>query len=140
MNMIMMFPLLLILATSAVMAQEPVVNVEWDPVADSRVGLYVIGIGSEPGRYDDFVKTSETQAGIPDLGLDTYYIAARACKADESLCSDWSNEISHVNPIGTPGNLRKAAQNLESSLGNMTNAVAQVVEEVNKLEWAAFKP
>jgi hypothetical protein len=123
-----------LLASSIALAQEPIVGVEWDPVPDSRVGVYTLGIGSTSGTYEQFVDSTATEATIPDYGYETYYVAVRACKADKTLCSEWSNEISHDTPIDAPGNLRKAAANLESSLGNMTNAVAQVVDAINKLD------
>ena len=109
------FALLGCLFLGSAIAQDIEFGVEWDPVDDSRVGKYVVGFGSvsfeDAGVYDNLIRTPDVTANIPDLGFEVYYVAVKACKADESLCSEWSKELVSETPIGTPGNLRRAAQN-----------------------------
>ena len=102
------FVLLLALVPAAGIAAN-MFGVEWDPVDDSRVGKYVVGVGPETGNYTDevVVDALTVQADIPDLGLTTYWVAVKACTDDRTLCSEWSNEISESPRIFPPGNARK---------------------------------
>ena len=129
------FAVFLLLIASAAFAQDPVVSVTWDAVNDSRVGKYVVGVGSETGVYPNEVTVEETDltADVPGYGYDTYYIVVKACKDDLSLCSEWSNELAWDHEIGTPGNLRRAVEQLQGAvdkLNTVTTALASVVDEM----------
>lgn len=125
--MIQFIPLLFAIAVPAVYAQEPVFAVEWDAVPDSRVGLYVVGVGEVEGDYTTSIETTDTTLAIPDLGIDTYHVSVQACKADKSLCSDWAIPITYENPIEAPGNLRKVVDQLQSATSDVNNAVDRLV-------------
>ena len=122
-----LFLAFLLFAALPALAQEPVVSVEWDPVNDTRVGVYVVGIGEVEGDYTTFLDTTETTLAIPDLSLDTYHISVKACKADESVCSEWAIPIAYENPIEVPGNLRKVVEQLQSATSDVNNAVDRLV-------------
>ena len=84
-------------------------GVEWDAVDDSRVGKYVVGIGPTTGNYTDevVVDAPTVRVNVPDLGFNTYWVAVKACTADRTLCSQWSNEVNESPLIPSPGNVRK---------------------------------
>ena len=130
-----LFAVALTLAASAAFAQTYVATVEWDAVDDSRVGKYVIGVGSQTGVYPNEVTVEETQltADIPDYGYDTYYIVARACKDDFSLCSEWTDEISYTHTMGAPANLRLAVQQLQGAAQQLNDAVAGLAAVVDAM-------
>ena len=83
------------------------VKLAWDAVADARVDHYQIHTGTASGQYTNQLTTAGTTQTV--AGLDegaTYYFAARACDADETLCSPLSNELTtaipHAAPVAKP--------------------------------------
>ncbi len=79
------------------------VQLAWDTVSDSRVGLYQVHYGEASGQYQSQVPA--TSPGVAVTGLEpghTYYFAARACTQDASNCSAFSNEVSTTVPYPTP--------------------------------------
>ena len=123
-----MFPLLFALVASSSYAQEPVFPVEWDAVPDSRVGLYVVGVGELEGDYTTLIETKDTTLEIPDLGIDTYHVSVQACKADKSLCSDWAVPLTYDNPIDAPTNMREALLELQSAIQGVADAVGVIAQ------------
>lgn len=92
-----------------------VVTFGWDPVDDARVGVYVLAWGNhsvaEGGKYavgEVAVLAPATTATTPDLAAQPWFFAVKACTADKSLCSDWSNEVrvDMLGPISPPAGLR----------------------------------
>ena len=123
-----------VLASPVILAQTIEFGVTWDPVDDSRVTEYVVGYGPSSGEYTNEVRTAGVIADIPSEGYETYYVAAKACNDTGTLCSEWSDELVYETPIDKPGNLRRAVLDLESSLGRMSHAVAQVVEATKAMQ------
>jgi hypothetical protein len=106
-------------------AAAEVVTFSWNPVADSRVGVYVLAWGNhsvvDDGKYavgNVVVQATDTTATTPDLAKQTWYFAVKACTTDQSLCSGWSNEVQvdMLGPIVPPDGLR-----LESLSFTFTN-------------------
>ena len=105
-----------VLLISAATASAEVVTFTWDPVVDDRVAVYVLGRGSAPaakgGVYKSAsieVKAPSVSATTPDIPAGTFYFAVKACNADKSLCSAWSNEVKVVVktvPIAPPTGLK----------------------------------
>lgn len=86
------------------------VTLAWDPVADSRVGLYKISYGTSSGAYTNFLTTSSTTIEINNLAGNgvKYYAAAQACTGDLTTCSAYSNEVQWTQVLypQPPTNLR----------------------------------
>ena len=79
------------------------VQLAWDAVSDSRVGVYQVHYGETSGQYQSQVPA--TSPGVAVTGLQpghTYYFAARACTQDASNCSAFSNEVSTTVPYPAP--------------------------------------
>jgi PKD repeat protein len=71
------------------------VNLEWDPVSDSRVSHYEVHYGIANGKYDNRLASLDTSVAVPGLEPgQTYYFAARACDQSSAICSEFSNEVS----------------------------------------------
>ena len=73
------------------------VRLAWDPVADSRVPLYQVHYGITSGSYAQQQEVTGTTAVVsPPEPCQTYYFAVRACMADRTTCSGFSNEVSAI--------------------------------------------
>lgn len=71
------------------------IQLEWDPVPDSRVARYEVHYGPASGQYESQVAATSTTVALAGLQPgQTYYFAARACAQDETTCSAFSNEVS----------------------------------------------
>jgi hypothetical protein len=115
---------LALLSSAAIAGPTNTVSFEWDPVIDDRVDHYVLGSASVPASagatytmeqwsipYGTEVATVTLTGPSPNIQYNgVWYFAVKACNADESLCSGWSNEVQHVyqDGIPTPGNLKKS--------------------------------
>lgn len=82
-------------------ASANVVKFSWDPVNDDRVAQYVLGIavisGADGATYtykQVTVPQGTVVAESPDLPVGNYWAVVKACNADLSQCSTWSNEVS----------------------------------------------
>jgi hypothetical protein len=96
----MRFPFAIFLAGLVGVAsaqQTATVTFEWDAVPDARVGLYELHWGDATGGYTDFitVTTPTTVGSVQQEAETTRFYAVRACTADLSLCSPFSNEVEH---------------------------------------------
>jgi hypothetical protein len=106
---------LLTLLVAATAAQAEVVTLSWNPVTDTRVtgdpkGKYVVSWGNATGVYDKGtaeVTHPTVTVKTPNLGKGAWFFAAKACNADKSQCSAWSNEATTtlLGPIGAPAGL-----------------------------------
>ncbi|WP_295883582.1 PKD domain-containing protein [uncultured Thiohalocapsa sp.] len=79
------------------------VTLEWDAVNDPRVASYSVYIGKEAGVYDEARQSPSTRLTVD--GLDegaTYHFAVKACNLDETLCSEFSEEIATTITYATP--------------------------------------
>lgn len=75
------------------------VRLAWDPVHDSRVAVYELHYGPSTKAYH--LRRDTTATSLTVDGLDQsrrYYFAVRACTADHSSCSAFSNEICAAMP------------------------------------------
>ncbi|EGV27864.1 PKD domain containing protein [Thiorhodococcus drewsii AZ1] len=71
------------------------VTFAWDAVDDSRVDHYELNYGLASGQYENQIITNLTDISIDLIGYEkTYYIAVRACDSANTVCSDYSNEVS----------------------------------------------
>ena len=71
------------------------VNLEWDPVSDSRVSHYEMHYGLARGEYNKRVTARDTSLAVSGLKPgQTYYFATRACDQNGAICSGFSNEVS----------------------------------------------
>ena len=79
----------------------------WDAVPDDRVAVYDLQYGTASGSYEVGTLTPDTTATL-SIPQGNYFAAVRACTADKSLCSPWSNELPFVVEAGIPApvNLR----------------------------------
>ena len=88
------------------------VQLAWDTVHDPRVARYQVGVGVVSRSYGRRLMTTQTTAVITNLGAgQRYFFAVRACAADGSTCSPFSNEISATVADGTTGDANKADPN-----------------------------
>jgi hypothetical protein len=103
------------LLVSAATASADVFKFSWGAVEDSRVASYVLAWGKKSvtnggvyGVGSVEVPVGTTTATSPDMEIGTYYFAVKACNADKTLCSDWSNEVvaSAAGPISVPPGLK----------------------------------
>lgn len=85
---------------SSLQAAADVATFTWSPVDDARVGVYVLGWGNKPAASKGIYGVGSVDAAAPavtattpDITKGVYYFAVKACTADKSLCSDWSNEV-----------------------------------------------
>jgi len=81
-------PILAMLFASSAIAQEAAVVLTWDPVDDTRVGVYEL-------HYGPTSVAPSVIASVAQPAESTYYYAVRACTTDLTLCSAFSNEISN---------------------------------------------
>jgi hypothetical protein len=100
-----------ILLISAATASAEVAKFTWDPVVDDRVAVYVLSWGNATNVYDKGsveVAAPLVIASTADLSAGTRFFAVKACNADKSLCSDWSNEVKVVfkGPIVPPAGMK----------------------------------
>lgn len=98
--------LLWLLAAAAPTLAFANVDLTWDPVNDERVALYELWYGEVSGAYDRTIDAVENSACVVDLEPgQAFFFAVRACNADRSLCSGFSNEVSAmaVNQAPTVG-------------------------------------
>jgi hypothetical protein len=86
----------------------------WNPVDDARVGVYVLAWGGASAASGGVYAKGNVEvahptvtAKTPNLSAGKYYFAVKACKADKSECSAWSNEVAVtvLGPIPVPSNL-----------------------------------
>jgi hypothetical protein len=91
-----------------------VVTGTWNPVDDARVGVYVLAWGTSSAASGGSYAKGAVEvvhpivtAKTPDLEAQKYYFAVKACTADKSECSAWSNEVAVtvLGPIPVPANL-----------------------------------
>ena len=70
------------------------VEIAWDAVDDDRVSVYEVHWGEESGDYQWHTQSQATHAKVDGL-VDgrTYHFAAKACTADLTLCSEFSEEL-----------------------------------------------
>lgn len=88
------------------------VQLAWDPVHDPRVARYQVGIGTKSGSYGRRLVTTQTKAMIAGLRAGKrYFFSVRACTANVSTCSPFSNEISTTVADGTTGDANTADPN-----------------------------
>jgi hypothetical protein len=93
-----------------------VFTLTWNPVNDARVTQYVLAWGFETLVYDKGaidVAQPGTMAVTPDMARainnGIRFFAVKACNADKSMCSAWSNEVRVemlLGPISYPTSLR----------------------------------
>jgi hypothetical protein len=100
-----------VLLVSTTAASAEVAKFTWNPVVDDRVAVYVLSWGNATGVYDKGsveVAAPTVTALTADLGAGTRFFAVKACNADKSLCSDWSNEVKVVfkGPIVPPAGMK----------------------------------
>jgi len=91
--------LIAVALASAAAAQDATVTLAWDAVDDTRVGVYEVHFGTATGDYNVgsvSVDAPSTTAPVVQPVETTYFYAVRACTTDLSLCSAFSNEISHT--------------------------------------------
>jgi hypothetical protein len=104
------------LLTAPLVASADIFKLGWDyPVPDARVGKFVIAWGvksiNDGGTYGAGkveVPADARVASTPNLGKGVYFFAVKACTADGTLCSAWSNEVSGtaLGPIGAPAGFK----------------------------------
>ncbi len=102
-----------VLMAALATAKSAEVNLEWDPVSDSRITKYEIHYGLSPATYIQTVTVpkEQTTASIIGLAEGRWYFAARACS--DTDCSGFSNEVAAEiarDEIPAPQNLRVASQ------------------------------
>lgn len=96
------FTLVSILLTPGIAAAAEI-ELAWDAVDDDRVGVYEVHWGEASGDYQWETQSPTTGAKIEGLVEGrTYYFAAKACTADSTLCSDFSQELTATIAEGAP--------------------------------------
>ncbi len=81
-----------LLSSGAAAAGE--VDITWDAVDDDRVAVYEVYWGETSGDYQWQTQSQTTHANVDGLvGGQTYHFAAKACTADLTLCSEFSDEL-----------------------------------------------
>ena len=90
-----MFLLMSVAAGAVIGGVSGTVNLEWNPVSDSRVSHYEAHYGLASGQYDKRVTARDTSLAVSGLKPgQTYYFATRACDQNGAICSGFSNEVS----------------------------------------------
>jgi VCBS repeat-containing protein len=101
------------------------VQLAWDAVDDDRVGLYQVWYGTSSGNYDTRIDSTTTTATVNEVTRDTnYYFVVRACTADASRCSAYSNEIQYIDENDVPVASNDSATLAEGSDGIDINVLA----------------
>ncbi|NBC96407.1 MAG: PKD domain-containing protein, partial [Deinococcus-Thermus bacterium] len=115
-------------------AQATEVALAWDSVEDERVGLYELHYGQHSGQYEASRQTTGTSVRLAQLEADTsYYFAVRACTADASLCSDFSDEVSARTPAPPAADF---AASPTSGVAPLTVSFSDAsAGDVNQLQW-----
>jgi PKD repeat protein len=78
------------------------VTLAWEPVEAAQPIAYELHYGRPGGPFDQVLKTTSTTLTVPDLTPGaSYCFAVRACPPDESVCSEFSNEVCAAVPEPT---------------------------------------
>ena len=97
------------------------VTLEWDAVTDARVANYEVHYGLAAKTYTgkQVVPKTATSARVSDLAPKPWFFAVRACNADITICSDFSNEVTTTvpAPIATPKNMRVTGVSVNVTFG-----------------------
>ena len=120
------------LLTGAAQATE--VALAWDAVQDERVGMYELHYGHQSGQYEASRQITGTSVQLAQLEADTsYYFAVRACTADASLCSDFSDEVSARTPAPPAADF---AASPTSGVAPLTVSFSDAsAGDVDRLQW-----
>ena len=89
------------LVSTAARANSFALSFAWDAVEYPAPIVYQLGSGPDSRAYDAFIDIpgDQTTGRVEQLApMGTYYFAVRACTADHSHCSGWSNELSITLP------------------------------------------
>jgi hypothetical protein len=79
--------------TMPLIPNEREVRVSWDCDDDERIHHYTVVYGEASGSYNNSFSTEEKEIIVNGLTPGQWYFAVQACTEDESLCSEFSEEV-----------------------------------------------